>query len=407
MAIFAGIEAIDSTEIEDTFSEDMSSLLLDVMVKDSEISEDLEAINTMTFAEEKFDASFEQLEALESSIEEFGISKAVVKAVDPGQYLAKNGIIPSYENLNDLPTKDETSEMALEGIGESIKNAWKKIKEFMKKLWLKIKGFFSKIFQSFQDYEKVLKNLKKKLGEVNDFDDKKYKDKKFKILKKEDFEKGSKFVLETVKSLVDPLTKSAVTLVTDFNKVKGELAKIPDESGTNSITAIKYSMKYEKAANKLYKKYENSDDLIKYVGIEIEEEKVDDKTKYIVKSKSDKLVLNDLKEDRLKDHGYTSIDDIAKCVDIGIGLISSSKLYETEIKTLDNVYKTFDTVMKDATNNLSDDTAKARQMSKNISYVKSGISSTTKIANTFMSVQWKYVKAAIAIANAGLSVATK
>jgi len=381
--VFAGMEALDKKKNEEVSNNqiDLSEVLFDVIEDESAISEMNAEIESMRIAEERFDISFEQLKALHRSIDEFGISKGVILAVDPDGYLEKNGLIPSYESLNDLPTKDENAEIALEGIGDKIKEYWNKIVKAMSALWDKIKAMFTRIFQMFQSYEKVLNKLKENLKD-KEFDDDKVKEKKFKTITANNFENAVRYFNDKFVNLFDKISQKVETMV----------SSIEDENLED----------YKKEMSELYSAVVNeNDDNESILGMKAEM----DNDKPTWKS-SGKSIFDNAKEDTLTNLGYSKVDVIIDKIDSAISVLKSSGNIEKQVKVADKTNSEFEKAVKklisEAKSNKDED--KVKELDKKLKIARTYINfnriSYTKMSNIVI----KIAKTAIALGNAAKSV---
>jgi len=123
----------------------------------------LEMQRTLAKAEE----SFNRLEHIKASIEEFGISQPMMEALDPSHELTEAGIITDYSELSIVHTHDTNSQAAVEGIIDIVVNTIKAIIKFLKNIYQQIKRLFSGFFNQFKQYEKVLLAIRTKLTEGN------------------------------------------------------------------------------------------------------------------------------------------------------------------------------------------------------------------------------------------------
>lgn len=69
------------------------------------------------------------------------------------------------ENFQSASSRKANTKIALEGIGEFLKDLWKKIKTALVKLWEKAKAFFDKHFSSLNRIKSALESMKKKVSE--------------------------------------------------------------------------------------------------------------------------------------------------------------------------------------------------------------------------------------------------
>lgn len=79
------------------------------------------------------------------------------------------------ENFQSASSRKANSKIALESVGEFLKDLWKKIKAAMSRLWEKVKGFWDKHLSSLGRVKKALESMKRSVGESSG----KLKDKAF------------------------------------------------------------------------------------------------------------------------------------------------------------------------------------------------------------------------------------
>ena len=318
--VFAGMEALDEQVTEDRI--DLSEVLFDVIEDESAINEMNAEITSMEVAEENFSIAFKQLKALHRSIDEFGISKGVILAVDPDRYLEKNGLIPSYESLNDLPTKDENAEIALEGIGDKIKEYWNKIINFIKSIWNKIKNLFSHVSNASKSSEKSIKSYIEAIKD-KEFDDDKVKEKKFKLPKSDDFIKAMDYFSNKIQSILDESLK-------DIDKVL-------------NLFYEKDILDNQEDCRNIYFKFKKDNNIHgSYLGVEATLT-----NKAPIWKSSEKYIFNNIKEDTLIKHNYNDVNKVIDILNKSIKIIKSNKDIEKQLKNLDNIQQEFEEEIKD------------------------------------------------------------
>ena len=69
------------------------------------------------------------------------------------------------ENFQSASSRKANSKIALESVGEFLKDLWKKIKAAMSRLWEKVKGFWDKHLSSLGRVKKALESMKRAVGE--------------------------------------------------------------------------------------------------------------------------------------------------------------------------------------------------------------------------------------------------
>lgn len=175
MSLKAGLAALEEEPVEtEEVPAETEEILEDIVEageNETEVVEVMEEIEDMEDAEGEFTEATEQLMTLRDSIEKYGLCKAQISAVnDPEGFLFSSGIIPAFESLNDLPTKNEVSEASVEAINQKVKDTVDKVIKFIKAMWEKLKNMFKKIFDLVRSYANIIKGLENtiKLGSYDD-----------------------------------------------------------------------------------------------------------------------------------------------------------------------------------------------------------------------------------------------
>lgn len=223
--LFAALESIRN-EISE--NEDFELLMLNMEEDENDIERDMDEYSEEEDMMERIELSIEHLNALKNVIEEHGICKAIVAAGDPTGELREMGVLPSIEELNDIPTKDTTSEVALEGVKEMLTKAKDAVVSFLKKIWELMKSIFTKIINFFSSTEKVLARSVAKLKDAKEFDAEKIKDLKISYFKNkvnpDEVKKAFVFVDEIVSNF-NVLERLYVDLLKNFNAVDENIKK--------------------------------------------------------------------------------------------------------------------------------------------------------------------------------------
>ena len=68
------------------------------------------------------------------------------------------------ENFQSASSRKANTKYALEGVGEFLKDLWKKIKAALTNLWAKVKAFWAKHVSSLGQVKKALESMKQKVG---------------------------------------------------------------------------------------------------------------------------------------------------------------------------------------------------------------------------------------------------
>ena len=99
----------------------LNSVLVDAAEAEMEVCKDVKMIEEATDDFVMVEEAVERLEGLRNAIEKHGICKSMMEVVDPDAELVSAGLVPAYENLNDVPTKDENSVLTMKGIDTAIR----------------------------------------------------------------------------------------------------------------------------------------------------------------------------------------------------------------------------------------------------------------------------------------------
>ena len=162
----------ENVEISDDELDSVQELPV-VQDENEEIGEHAEAIDEAVDATGDLD---EVREVVEKSIEEEGglspvAAEAVRIAVE--SICARVGASPkslfslyATENYKSSSARLANSKLALEGIGEFIRNLWEKIKKAVKSLWDKLVAFWEKHFSTLGRLSKTLNSLYDKVGSI-------------------------------------------------------------------------------------------------------------------------------------------------------------------------------------------------------------------------------------------------
>lgn len=158
---------------------EVADVEVDVMEEGGEIEEQAEAI------EEGMDAS-DQMEQVEELVEQAaeegeGLDPVAAEAIRIAveAICARVGANPksmyalyATENFQSASSRKANTRFALEGVGEFLKDLWKKIKAALENLWGKVKAFWDKHISSLGRIKKALESMKKKVssssGKFND-----------------------------------------------------------------------------------------------------------------------------------------------------------------------------------------------------------------------------------------------
>lgn len=318
---------------------------------------------------QQFEAAAAFVKGIENNVavlEEHGISKGVMKAIDPDGIWAKHMGVENYDEFPEVPMRDDMQVQAVEAMKDTLKKWGEAIKNFFKKIWEKLKAIFSKVVQMFSRSEKVLKSLKEKIKKVSSLDDKKLKEKKVKTLKAGDFEKWSDVL----------------------GDVGGKLMQF------DMSNFVKTSTKKADAAADVYKAIVGNNG--KAIGV-----KLNDKKDGITSEKDtfdEKANSNDLKA-----LGYNTTN-VEKIIDEAIGMAAAIRGIPKLQKAWENTYKmaesVVDSLVKSGNEQTTDEKKEIENMKKAyqtasslstkvISACKKGVSNTISIANAVIACEKK------------------
>jgi len=148
---------------EDT---EIEAAMIAVMEDEQEVEASNTEIMELDDVVDEAESAVERLEGIRDAILEYGISKSMMKAVDPKGELCAAGIVASYEELEDTPVKDANAEAAVEGLVDQLKKIWSKLKEIFTAIWNKLKSWGDLVMRGFRSYETLLKAMYDKLKDI-------------------------------------------------------------------------------------------------------------------------------------------------------------------------------------------------------------------------------------------------
>lgn len=124
------LDEVAEEEMDDVIDEGgVDTVMIAVMEDEADIDEDFDGIDKMEDGLEETEATVERLFNIASAIEQFGISRPMMMAADPHRELVAKGICPAYEELEDVPEKDEQADATAEAIKDVAAGAAKKAAE--------------------------------------------------------------------------------------------------------------------------------------------------------------------------------------------------------------------------------------------------------------------------------------
>lgn len=164
---------IGETELETTPEEgEVADVQVETAEEVADVVSDGEAVDEGTEAA----AQLEEVEAVveKAAEEEDGLTPAGAEAVKVAveAICARIGANPkamhalyATENFASKSSRKANTQYALEGIGEFLKDLWKRIKAALSSLWEKVKAFFEKHVSSLGRVRKALEAMKTKVSE--------------------------------------------------------------------------------------------------------------------------------------------------------------------------------------------------------------------------------------------------
>lgn len=129
------------------------------------IDEGIEASDQMEQVEELVETAAEEGEGLDPVAAD--AVKIAVEAIcarvgaNPKAFYA----LYATENFQSASSRKANTRFALEGVGEFLKDMWKKIKAALQNLWTKVKAFWDKHISSLGRIKKALESMKTKIAE--------------------------------------------------------------------------------------------------------------------------------------------------------------------------------------------------------------------------------------------------
>ena len=166
-----GVEEVIELEVSPEEGE-VSDSSLEVVEQIAEVEEDAAAVTDGVDASEQMGDVEELLEKVNEEGE--GLSPEAAEAVKIAveSIAARIGANPksiyavvATENFQSASARKANTAIALEGVGEFLKDLWKRIKAAMSSLWNKVKAFWAKHVSALGRVTKALEATKKKVKE--------------------------------------------------------------------------------------------------------------------------------------------------------------------------------------------------------------------------------------------------
>lgn len=260
-------------EIEDEPNDAfLNAEMVDAMSCDKELQKDLEELSGFEVTMDEIDSSIERLDGIAAAIEKYGISQAMMEAVDPQGELVKAGMCCSYESLdvesvgkevalsdgNGVTTKGEeegTRTLNLVAVAAAVAGAMA-VHALGTYAGKKLGQLAGSWLRARLTYEKALSTIDKKLASITDFKADAFKEESVTAYKYADFKKAIELGAHLVK-VVD--TEGPV----NYTK---ELANIIGTEGTKMerIEAI------DKKAGDYFKPVANNKEVAEILGIHVD-----------------------------------------------------------------------------------------------------------------------------------------
>jgi len=172
------LEGLEGTEVVGD-DEAASTAMMDVAEQESEVVEEVTAIESLSFAIEEAIEDVGAAEEIVDTVEEVaeadgeggeGLTegeaiiaeealKICMRRLAPG----REQILPSMESFRSANSRKTATRVGLEGVVEKIKSVWEKILQAIKAMWTKLVTFFKKVTDANISLEKAAKALKEKV----------------------------------------------------------------------------------------------------------------------------------------------------------------------------------------------------------------------------------------------------
>lgn len=174
---------VDAVELETAPEQgEVADVQVDVEQEVAEVAEGSEAIeegmgaaDQLEQVEEVVAAAAEEGEGLDPVAAE--AIKIAVEAICARVGANPKAVYALYatENFQSASSRKANTKIALEGVGEFLKDMWKKIKAALARLWEKVRAFWDKHASNLGRVKKAIDSMKKKVGESSGkFDGKAY-----------------------------------------------------------------------------------------------------------------------------------------------------------------------------------------------------------------------------------------
>lgn len=289
------------------------------------------------------------------------------------------------ENFQSASSRKANTRFALEGVGEFLKDMWKKIKAALQNLWTKVKAFWDKHISSLGRIKKALESMKTKISESSG----KLKDKAY-------IEQAPGAMQDAFGHIGDISPKTirdvlaAHDLLLDKSSAVAEITKDYNERASSKITSAENSVSDLNIASTLEGttgtlvggvQITYTFDIDKEEGtvqLEVEREQVDRKDKGGI-SLCEKNDLKGLVNDTLK-------------------LINDNIKYKEKQTKLQESFNKYSLAIEKAINNVSDETAQ-KNLRKNMKIAYKLNAKAPVITNEALALNIKMSKAVLGYAS--------
>lgn len=378
--VFGKIDALEELSTGTYSGENLSDILITMIGDDAETAQHSIELDEMTELYHSASAAVEEMEVLAASIEEFGISAAVMKTVDPNQVLVSKGIVVDYDTLELTPVKDANATAALEGFVDSLKRMWKRLVAFFKKIGAKIAELFRAAFRGLKAHEAAIIAMIEKLESAS-IDESKFGDAKVNTYSVTDIDKiyQGLALLDTgiVKEILDASKKIGVMV-----------------AGTPDKTIIESEKKVVETA---LKSIENNSDL-SAIGLDV-------KTKdgEVVSITTKKPTINKNNAD-LKSHKYSSVAIIVTKLKETYKAIVTIKKSQRNIEFLGKEYAEASKVISKASSVVDGESSSvAKIRADGVKAIQSNLGWAKQVAQFAFTCESRLVSECLKVGKAALS----
>lgn len=220
--LVADVAEVESAEVENS----------EMQVAGDQAGEDLETL------EEVRDVLEDSVEAGEGVDQPAAaIAEIAVESICRRLGMKRVTFMPAMESFGSKNNRVAATRIAVEGIGETIKNGWKALIEWLKKTWESIKAFFKKMFDANLKLGKAADEMKGKVAALSSD----AKTKEAEIENKSlagTFSAGAAETIEALVSVTTGSTKIFEANVESMSKLEGVAANLSGDNVTASLTMV-------------------------------------------------------------------------------------------------------------------------------------------------------------------------